>query len=308
MAGVLTGFAVILVVIAAGYFAALTGVVEGKNRLVLNRVAFFVASPALLFTIVARSDMRIMVSPVILVSAIVAITVAVLYLIYARVLQRGDLATTTLGAASSGYINVNNIGLPVGMYVIGEISYVPPLIILQVVFFAPIILAVLESTRGSKRGAAVALSRAITNPIIIATGLGVIVSATGWTPPPYIIDPLDMLGGAAIPLVLLSFGASFHGQRMLERGTGLRQVAVASVLKAVVAPILAWILAGPILGLDPHSVFAATVISALPTAQNMFNYAATYGKGEIIVRNIVFISTFASLPVILVIALLLGDA
>lgn len=306
MTGVLTGFAVILTVIVAGYIAARTGVVSGKNRLVLNRVAFYVASPALLFTIVAESDMRIMVSPVIVVSAITAITMAVLCVIGSRLFVKQDLATTTLGAASSGYSNVNNIGLPVGMYVIGEISYVPPLIILQVVFFAPIILAVLETTRGSKNGALMALTRAVTNPIIIGTALGVLVSLLEWDVPEFIFAPFEMIGGAAIPLVLLSFGASFAGQRMLERGSGLRMGVMSSLLKVIVAPVFAWLLAGPIMGLDPHSVFAATVISALPTAQNMYNYAATYGKGEIVVRNIVFITTFASLPVILVVALLLA--
>ena len=306
MTGVLTGFSVILTVIAAGYFAALTGVVSGRNRLVLNRVAFYVASPALLFTIVAGSDMRIMVSPVIVVSAIVAVTVAVVFTVVSRLFVRADFATTTLGAASSGYSNVNNIGLPVGMYVIGEISYVPPLIIMQVVFFAPIILAVLEASRGSKNGALMALTRAMTNPIIIGTALGVVVSLTGWPVPEVVMAPLDMIGGAAIPLVLLSFGASLYGQRIFERGSGLRLAALSTLLKAVIAPALAWIIAGPILGLDAHSVFAATVISALPTAQNMYNYAATYGKGELVVRNIVFTTTFASLPVILVIALLLA--
>ena len=306
MTGVLTGFSVILTVIAAGYFAALTGVVSGRNRLVLNRVAFYVASPALLFTIVAGSDMRIMVSPVIVVSAIVAVTVAVVFTVVSRLFVRADFATTTLGAASSGYSNVNNIGLPVGMYVIGEISYVPPLIIMQVVFFAPIILAVLEASRGSKNGALMALTRAMTNPIIIGTALGVVVSLTGWPVPEVVMAPLDMIGGAAIPLVLLSFGASLYGQRMFERGSGLRLAALSTLLKAVIAPTLAWVIAGPVLGLDDHSVFAATVISALPTAQNMYNYAATYGKGELVVRNIVFTTTFASLPVILIIALLLA--
>ena len=306
MTGVLTGFTVILVVIAAGYFAALGGVVSGKNRLVLNRVAFYVASPALLFTIVAGSDLRIMVSPVILVSGAVAVIVAILFTVASRLFLRADLATTTLGAASSGYSNVNNIGLPVGMYVIGEISYVPPLIILQVVFFAPVILAVLEASRGSKNGALMALARAFTNPIIIGTALGVVVSLTEWPVPEVMMAPLDMIGGAAIPLVLLSFGASLHGQRLFERGSGLRLAALATLLKACVAPMLAWLIAGPFLGLDAHSVFAATIISALPTAQNMYNYAATYGRGELIVRNIVFATTTASLPVILVIALLLA--
>src|SRR5690606_19327644 len=162
---------------------------------------------------------RIMVSPVIVVSAITAITMAVLCVIGSRLFVKQDLATTTLGAASSGYSNVNNIGLPGGMYVIGGISYVPPVIAWQRVFFAAFILGVLETTRGSKNGALMALTRAVTNPIIIGTALGVLASLLEWDVPEFIFAPFEMIGGAAIPLVLLSFGASFVGQRMLERGS-----------------------------------------------------------------------------------------
>src|SRR5699024_7775904 len=113
-------------------------------------------------------------------------------------------------------------------------------------------------------------------------------------------------GGAAIPLVLLAFGASFHGERLLERGSGIGQTWSATLLKAVATPVVAWLLAGPILGLSEHEVFSATVLAALPSAQNMYNYAANYGQGETAVRNVVFLTTFASVPVIFAIALLLG--
>lgn len=305
MQGALTGFAVILTVIAAGYIAARAGLVEGNNRLVLNRMAFFVASPALLFTIVARSDVGVLVSPVIGVSAVSAVIATACFVVLSRCMFPRDLATTTLAGAASGYANINNIGLPVGLYVIGEITYVPPLILLQVLIFAPIILVILESTRGSKRGFSLAFGRAATNPIIIGSLLGLVVALFGITPPEVVMAPLDMLGGAAIPMVLLAFGASFHGQELLKRGTGLREVFAASAIKSLLMPLIAWLIAGPVLGLDSHSVFAATVIAALPTAQNMYNYAATYQRSEIVVRNIVFLTTFASLPIILVITLLL---
>ena len=306
MAGVFTGFAVIMTLILAGYLAARFGVIEARNRLVLNKVSFYVAEPALLFGIVANSSLDVMISPVVLIYAVTSVLVAAVFWLMSRFFFRRDPVTTMLGAATTGYSNVNNMGIPIGMYVLGTAAFTPPLIILQMVLFTPIILAVLEASRGSNKGAMIGLGRALTNPIIIGVAAGLVFSITGWTVPDIIGAPLEMLGGAAIPLILISFGASFVGQKLFERGEGLRMVVTASLIKAIVAPLTAWVIAGPILGLDAFTVFAATVVAALPSAQNLYNWAAIYGRSELVIRNIVFITTFGSLPVILVIAWLIG--
>ena len=306
MTGVFTGFAVIMTLILAGYLAARFGVIEARNRLVLNKVSFYVAEPALLFGIVANSRLNVMISPVVLIYAVTSVLVAAVFWLMSRFFFRSDPVTTMLGAATTGYSNVNNMGIPIGIYVLGTAAFTPPLIILQMVLFTPIILAVLEASRGSNKGAMIGLGRALTNPIIIGVAAGLVFSITGWTVPDIIGAPLEMLGGAAIPLILISFGASFVGQRLFERGEGLRMVVSASLIKAIVAPLTAWVIAGPILGLDAFTVFAATVVAALPSAQNLYNWAAIYGRSELVIRNIVFITTFGSLPVILVIAWLVG--
>jgi predicted permease len=63
MLGVLQGFALILGIIGAGYLAALFRVVEGEQRRVLNNVAFFVATPALLFSVLRQSDPSVILWP-----------------------------------------------------------------------------------------------------------------------------------------------------------------------------------------------------------------------------------------------------
>ena len=54
------------------------------------------------------------------------------------------------------------------------------------------------------------------------------------------------------------------------------------------------------------ALLAVTVTSALPTAQNVFVYAATYDRGTLLVRDVVLLSTVLSVPVLVGIALLLG--
>lgn len=305
MFGVVQGFAVILVVIAAGYLAARFGVVKGDQRLVLNKVAFYIATPALLFDVLHDSDPAVVLSPVILVTSLAAIIAAAVFICASRLWFRKDLATTTLAATSSGYVNSNNLGLPVAVYILGDAAYVAPLLLMQLVVFSPVVLAILESTRGNGRGALVALGRAATNPIILASLAGFAVSLFELPVTPVLLEPLTMIGAAAIPMVLMSFGISLHGQRALQPGTGRAAIFSASGIKVLLMPVIAWLLTLAV-GMNAHETFVAVTIAALPTAQNIYNYAATYRRAEIIVRDTVFLTTFASLPVIAIIAWLLS--
>ena len=84
-----------------------------------------------------------------------------------------------------------------------------------------------------------------------------------------------------------------------------RDVLLASALKIAVMPLVAWT-AGRLVGLDPEQLFAVTVLAALPSAQNVFNYAQRYGRAVILARDVVLITTIASLPALLVVAALLA--
>lgn len=301
MAGVLHGFVLILVVIGAGYLAARFGVVQGDQRRVLNNVAFYVATPALLFAVLYDSDPAIMLSPVIIVTTLAAVAVAAVYVLASRLWFKQDLATVTLGATTTSYVNSNNLGLPVAIYILGDAAYVAPLMLVQLIIYTPVILAILEAKRGNSKGALRALVRAVTNPIIIASVLGFVFALFEVPMPGLLLEPIEMIGAAAIPMILMSFGVSLRGQRALQPGSGRKAVLVATALKVLGMPAVALGLSFAF-GLDPHETFIATTIAALPTAQNVYNYAATYRKAETLVRDTVFLTTFASLPVIAAVA------
>ena len=302
MAGVFTGFGIIAFVIFIGWLLSVLNIVSQEGRLVLNRVAFFAASPALLFLVLSRADLKVVFSGVLLASAATIAIAAALYWAVARALFTKDPGRLVIGTSASVYANINNIGLPVAIYVIGDAQYVGPMLILQLVVMAPIVLGALDLLQPGRKSIARILLQPVRNPIVIASALGVVVAATGLQLPEFVEAPLEILGGAAIPLMLLAFGVSLRGTRPLERGTGRREVLVASALKAIVMPVIAWVLATFVFGLEPVHVYAVTVMAALPTAQNMYQYALRYNTGEIIARDVIFVTTLASIPVMLVIA------
>lgn len=309
MYGVLNGFVLLLSIIGVGYLAARIGIVKGDQRKVLNNVSFYVAGPPLLFTMVAASDISIILSPVILVIAAAAASVAIIYVLLSRLWFKRDIVTTTTGAASTSYVNSTNLGLPIALYILGDAAYVAPLLLVQQLIYSPIILSVLEANRGDGsaglRSAIRSVFRAITNPIIAATVLGLIFAVFEIPIPELVLNPMMMLGAAAVPMILLSFGMSLKGERMLQKGGDFTAVFVVSALKMIVMPLLAWAFAVAI-GLAPYEVFAATIFAALPTAQYVYNFSVVYGKGEILARDTVLLTTLLSLPVITVIAWLLA--
>lgn len=298
MLGVVTGFAIILAVIFVGWVLAVRGVIgSDRERLMFNRVAFYAATPALLFHSVALSDPGVVFSPVILVVIGATVVVAA---VYAALHFRQSLPDIASGAAAASYFNSVNIGLPVSTYVLGNSTYAIPVVFIQMVLFTPLILGALGGKSllgGIKTG--------LLSPMVVASFLGFIVAWRGWEIPAPIMEPIGLLGGASIPMILMSFGASLKTSGVFSDPSARRPTATATLLKLVGMPLAAFGLAS-IFGLSADATYAAVILCALPTAQQVYNYAATFQRDQTVARDVVFLTTFAALPVMLVIAFLFG--
>lgn len=306
MTGVLVGFAIIGFIIAVGYLVGRLGILGPNAGFVLNRIVFFVLSPCLLFTVLESAKVSVLFSSLLVVSLVAALVAFAAYTAIARFVWHRDVPEMVVGALGAGYVNANNIGIPVAVYVLGSAAYSAPVVLLQLLIFAPVALTILDVTTTGRVSVWRVLLKPISNPLIIGSVLGVVLAVTGWHPPDAVLGPFELLGGAAVPVVLLAFGMSLHGQKLLQAGSGRRDVLVASAIKLVGMPVAAWILGRFVFGVHGHPLFVVVALAALPAAQNVFNYASRYSRGEIIARDTVLITTIGSIPVLVVVAALLG--
>ncbi|MCU1444308.1 MAG: hypothetical protein JWQ59_2458 [Cryobacterium sp.] len=300
------GFAIIGFVILVGYIVGRFRIAGPDAGYVLNRLSFFVATPALLFTVLAHADIAVLLSSFLLTVLCSVAAGAVIYVVISRIFFRVPVTETTLGATSATYVNANNIGLPVAVYVLGSAQYVAPVLLLQLLVLAPLSLAILDSSTRERLSLGSILSQPFRNPMIIASLAGVLMAALDLEVPAPVMAPLELIGGAAIPMVLMAFGLSLHGQRPLKAGTGRKQVAAASVIKVAVMPVVAYLFGRFVFALDGADLFAVVTVSALPTAQNIYNFAARYQRGIVVTRDTVLVTTVGSIPALLVIAALLA--
>jgi malonate transporter and related proteins len=301
--GVLEGFATIGAVIALGALLAQLRVLDDAARVVLSRLSFFVASPALMVTVVGRADVGAVLSGNLAASAAAVLASSVLYVAAARLLWHHDLADTVVGTLSAAYVNAGNLGLPIAAYVLGNAALVAPTLLMQLLVLQPVALAVLDHATSDRRfSIGRALARPLTNPLTVGSMLGVLLSVTGATLPGAVRDPLELVGGMAVPSMLLAYGISLRLRPKPGAGTSVAEIAVIGVLKLVVQPMTAYVVARFVLGLDSTGLVAVTVLAALPTAQNIFVHATRYGRAEMVARDAIFVTTVLSVPVLFVIA------
>ncbi|MFF9027726.1 AEC family transporter [Streptomyces iakyrus] len=306
MQGVLSGFAVIAVVIGVGYLIGRRGYLGDGGREVLTKLAFHVASPALLFTTLAQADLSVIFSDRLLVTAMSTAAAAGIFVAVGAVRGWG-VGRTTIGALCSSYVNSGNLGIPIAVYVLGDASLVAPVLLFQLVGVTPVALTVLDlASGGRKRPLWQRLLTPLRNPIALGSLAGVAVSASGRTVPGPLMDPLTLIGNMSVPAVLLAFGISLRGSTLPLRGAERAPVLLAVALKSVVQPLVAWALAAGVFGLRGALLLDVVVTSALPAAQNLFTYASSYRVGEVLAREAVLLSTVLAVPVLVVVAAVLG--
>ncbi|AWW37953.1 MULTISPECIES: AEC family transporter [Streptomyces] len=306
MQGVLSGFVVIAVVIAVGYGIGRAGHLGEQGREVLTKLAFHVASPALLFTTLAGADLSVVFSDRLLVTALSTAAVAGVFVAVGAV-RRWGVGRTTIGALCSSYVNSGNLGIPIAVYVLGDASLVAPVLLFQLVGVTPVALTVLDLAGGGrKRPLWQRLLTPLRNPIAVGSLAGVTVSAAGVTVPGPLLDPLTLIGNMSVPAVLLAFGISLRGSALPLRGAERAPVLLAVALKSFAQPVAAWALAAGVFGLRGAALLDVVVTSALPAAQNLFTYASSYRVGEVLAREAILLSTVLSVPVLVAVAALLG--
>lgn len=306
MSDVLSGFASVALIIFTGWMLGRSGILGASGGKVLNQVVFWVAMPCLLISTLADGDSTHILGKPFLVAAASALLTGILYVLLARPLlgQRGPELVS--GAMASSYNNVANLGIPIVVAVVGDPTVAVPALLFQIAGYAPLCLSIFDTMT---RSAGSHWWTPLKNPMTIAAVIGITLSLLPWNPPHVIMDPIHQIGHAAIPLALIVFGISMYGAPMLRRGISPRRaVALASVLKLVVHPALAFG-AAVLLGLENQALLAAVVVAALPTAQNVFIFSSRYarhvGTGLVQARDCALVTSMACVPVILLITLAL---
>lgn len=134
------------------------------------------------------------------------------------------------------------------------------------------------------------VKRVLSNPFLIASVAGVAVGLSGLTIPDVLMAPLEMLAQAAIPVALISVGATMNWGALarLDRFSG-----ILCATKLIVLPVVTMLVC-VVMGVDSLLAATLTMFAALPTASAAHVLAAGFGADRELSATTVAQSTLLS--------------
>lgn len=313
MQGVLQGFSIVLILIGVGLVTA--RVLPRKRESIaagLTPLIYYITNPALMFMLLSETDLRSVIGVYTPIALITAAVTGGLYALSAKLFFKVPANRLPGAAMSTSYVNAGNIGVPLALYAVGSTNPVVSVLIAQLLLIAPVylgIFALAARARGNQENRSPlgrTILRSIANPVTIATFIGALFAAFDLNLPEVIYIPIDMLGQASIPLLLMAFGMSLFGQRPLADKALRGEVFLATFFKMLFMPVVAWAFAALVFRLEETDLLGVVIMAALPTAQNVLLFSQQFRLETTVVREVILCSTLLALPVTLVITFVLG--
>lgn len=286
----------VFALILLGYLSGKSGKLGANASVELNRFVIWLALPAQLFNFAANSGWETLWQPgfiaAFLISALIVFSLVLFFYWY----QGRDLAAASFAGLSASYSNTGYMGIPLCLLALGQDGLAPAIIATFLVFIlfalATILIEIdMLSHKKSHEIVWSVLKSLATNPLLVSPVLGLAWSASGWV----IYDPLaqviSFLAAAATPCALVSIGLFLI--RKDENASS--KVWGISFSKLIIQPIIAWLIADPLLGLPTLWVNAAVILAAMPTGTGPYMLAQYYMADGRVISRVVLVTTIGSL-------------
>ncbi|MFN4099517.1 MAG: AEC family transporter [Pararhodobacter sp.] len=282
-------------VIALGYGAGKTGFFPPEATAWLTRFVFYFALSAMLFGFAASMSLGDIFEPRTAMAYLWGCGVVYLIGLGVAFIRQRPLTEAVMEAHVAIIGNTGFLGVPMLVLLLGAQAAGTVLLVLAIdlIVFSSLLTIIITLAREGKlspdlpRVIGVGLVR---NPMVVAMGLGLIWSATGFPLPGPVAASMALLGAAATPGALFAIGASLSNNRA-ER---LTIAGWLSVAKLVLHPLAVGFAALWIFDVEPYAAGVLICAAALPVAGNTYMLAQHYGVCVARVSASILISTALS--------------
>jgi len=227
----------------------------------LSQTTLWLFSPAFIFNNLLSQDLAAGASlrMVGAVSLGILLMLAITYAVSKALRHSRDTQSAFLLAG--GFPNAGNMGIPVLVLAFGDAGLAPAIIVFVTHSVIGFTVAIWLAARSQLTGMAPFL-QVLKLPAVYAVAAAFLVSGFGWDLPVVISEPIRLLSGAAIPVMLMVLGFQLGAGVEVQQA---RSMATAVFLRLVVSVPLAY-LATLAFGLEGLAQGAVIIVGAMPTA------------------------------------------
>ena len=280
-------------VMALGYGTRRLGWIRREEISAINKIAFRIFLPCLLYYNVYCSDLSGSFDPLLMAYAVGGVLLTFgLSLGYTLLTEK---LPERRGVMIQGMFRSNYVimGIPVAAALLGadQLGTVSILIAVVVPLFNMLAVVVLEVFRGQKPKPLHILGQIVKNPLVIASALGILTLAAGIRLPHILERTIQNVSAIASPLQLFLLGAFFQFSGLK---TYRRELVTVSAAKLIVSPGL-FLGLGALLGFRGVAFVSLIGIFASPTAVNSFTMAQQMGGDAELAGDIVVTTSAVSI-------------
>ena len=280
-------------IMALGYGTRRLGWIRREEISAINKIAFRIFLPCLLYYNVYCSDLSGSFDPLLMAYAVGGVLLTFgLSLGYTLLTEK---LPERRGVMIQGMFRSNYVimGIPVATALLGsdQLGTVSILIAVVVPLFNMLSVVVLEVFRGQKPKPLHILGQIAKNPLVIGSVLGILTLAAGIRLPHILEQTIQNISAIASPLQLFLLGAFFQFSGLK---TYRRELVTVSAAKLIVSPGL-FLGLGALLGFRGVAFVSLIGIFASPTAVNSFTMAQQMGGDAELAGDIVVITSAMSI-------------
>lgn len=280
-------------IMALGYGTRRLGWIRREEIFAINKIAFRIFLPCLLYYNVYCSDLSGSFGPLLMAYAVGGVLLTFgLSLGYTLLTEK---LPERRGVMIQGMFRSNYVimGIPVATALLGsdQLGTVSILIAVVVPLFNMLAVVVLEVFRGQKPKPLHVLGQIVKNPLVIASALGILTLAAGIRLPHILEQTIQNVSAIASPLQLFLLGAFFQFSGLK---TYRRELVTVSAAKLIISPGL-FLGLGALLGFRGVAFVSLIGIFASPTAVNSFTMAQQMGGDAELAGDIVVVTSAVSM-------------
>ncbi|MBU3627719.1 AEC family transporter [Polynucleobacter sp. AP-Reno-20A-A9] len=286
----------VFLLILIGYVGGRSGKLGINASVELNRFVVWLALPAQLFNFAANSGWQTLWQPGFITAFFLSCLIVFVLVLLISLMRNRDLAAASFDGLSASYSNTGYMGIPLCALALGQDGLAPAIISTFIVFvmfaLATVLIeiGILSHKRPHEIGLSV-IKSLCTNPLLVAPVAGLLWASSDLTLYDPIAQVIAFLAAASTPCALVSIGLF-----LMQKSTSApAQAWGISLAKLILQPLIAWVIAAPILGLPTLWVSAIVILSALPTGTGPFMLAQYYKADGSVISRVVLITTVGSL-------------
>lgn len=288
----------VFLVVAAGYAALRTRFIADAAVDPLVRVTVSVLMPSLLFLAMLRVDLAAAVDWRAVVAFFGAITIGfIASMALSRLAWRRTPGESVAVGFSAFFGNVVMLGIPIVERAYGGavLAAFFGLIAFHGTYNYFVGFVAMEMIRRDGTSPWTGLTRAFVttmrNPLMIGLLSGIALNLLSVRLPVVVLDALEMLSRAALPVALFSLGGVLTRYRLRDE---FGEALMVSLVSLIALPALAWAMAEWLFRLPPDFVRAAVIMAAMPPGINGYVFATLYDRAVGTAASAVLIGTVLS--------------